>query len=123
MLVLKNILEIKKNAIVHIIVIIVPMYIGPNLLNLLSSSSVFTAFPIKIPGIIFRTHIVIEYSGFTTNINIKNVAIKDITECFLSVNVPIIAYGTGTAILSILNIGTYAVIKHNKIPNAVISDA
>ena len=70
-------------------------------------------------------NIIINKDFITNDIpgTIKNVDIKDITECFLSVNVPIIAYGTGTAILSILNIGTYAVIKHNKIPNAVISDA
>ena len=75
----------------HIIVTIVPIYIGSNLLKSSSFLLFLIALPIKIPGTILIIHTLTEYSGFTVNINMKNVAIKDNIEYLLSVNVPIIA--------------------------------
>lgn len=69
----------------HIIVTIVPIYIGSNLLKSSSFLLFLIALPIKIPGTILIIHTLTEYSGFTVNINMKNVAIKDNIEYLLSV--------------------------------------
>ena len=77
----------------HIIVTIVPIYIGCVFAKLSYSGEIFST--LKSFGIVyillFSLQLVYIVIGFTVNINMKNVAIKDNIEYLLSVNVPIIA--------------------------------
>ena len=83
--------QIVLMIVTNVLIPLVPIYIGSNLLKSSSFLLFLIALPIKIPGTILIIHTLTEYSGFTVNINMKNVAIKDNIEYLLSVNVPIIA--------------------------------